>query len=221
MKKIWILWGLWPLTTAEFYLALIKSLGCIKRPEIIIWSAPLEIEKEKKYIQGLWCREYYWDVLRLGVKTLNDAQVDFICIPCNTVHEFHEKLQSISCVPILHIVEEMIKHLKEKNIEKVLLLWTSQLIQQRLYQQFWEDTGIEFIVPQENEQRIIDEAIIKILNFPNRKKEQEERIIDAIRNYNNLPIVLGCTDLQGMFANKVCFDSIQVLGEKVINFTNK
>ncbi len=215
MKKIWILWGLWPQTTAEFYLALIKALGNIQRPEIVIWNAPLEIEKEKKYIQGLWCREYYWDVLSLGVKSLNDAWVDFICIPCNTVHEFHEKLQSISSVPILHIVEEMIKHLKEKNIEKVLLLWTSQLIQKRLYQQFWENAHIEFIIPNEGEQKVIDTAIIEILSFPERKKEHEKKIFHIVQNYASLPVVLGCTDLQGMFSNKICFDSIQVLRESI------
>ena len=216
MKKIWILWGLWPNTTAEFYLTINAKLSEIKRPEIVIWNAPLDRHKEEKYIKGLWCHEYYNDILSLGVKILNDAQVDFICIPCNTVHEFHKKLQMVSRVPILHIVEEVVRYLNQRNMTRVLLLWTSQLIQQKLYQQFWETYSIEFVVPNQDEQKIIDTTIIEILNFPDRKKEFEKKIFQVIQSYWEIPIVLGCTDLQGMFTNKICFDSIEILQESVI-----
>ena len=51
-------------------------------------------------------------------KRLEKTGVDFIVLPCNSLHVFIAKIRESVNIPILSIVEETVKYIKKKNIEQ-------------------------------------------------------------------------------------------------------
>jgi len=64
-------------------------------------------------------REYY-----AQMSGYSRAGVDFIAIPCNSVHYFLPLMRKTVHIPILSIVEETAKTIKKKGLANVLLLAT-------------------------------------------------------------------------------------------------
>ena len=114
--KIGVLGGIGPEATGKFYLKLIKKLqseGLIRKnedfPNIFINSIPapelifnkLDSADIELYLQGL--------------QELDLVQPDFIVMVCNTIHLFHQELQSKIKSPLIDLrkeVEQEIKRLK-------------------------------------------------------------------------------------------------------------
>ncbi len=81
MKKVGILGGLGPETTAKFYLDLIRLATRAKRPDVGIESLPLDLRKESEYIASGLHRRHYLRLLRQGACRLARRESDFIVIP--------------------------------------------------------------------------------------------------------------------------------------------
>ena len=72
-----------------------------------------------------------------NLKILENAKVTSIAIPCNTSHSIIDKIQQLTSIPIINMIEETAKGLKEvvNKGEKVGIMATDGTIMLKIYQQ--------------------------------------------------------------------------------------
>ncbi len=210
-KVVGVLGGLGPETTSEFYLDLIKTAQRVRRPPIAIWSLPLNRRKEREYIASGKHTGHYLEELDKGARRLVRAGVDFIVIPCNTVHEFHPILTKMVSVPIPNLIEIASTEVKRRKWRKVLLLATSRTLQTKLYQIALKKSGVKISLPSKAEQIRLDALIQRALSFGT-TKEDVEFLASLPCKAGTEHILLGCTDLQLLLPpSKKVIDSMHEL----------
>ncbi|MDO8504968.1 MAG: amino acid racemase [bacterium] len=211
MKRVGILGGLGPETTAEFYLDLIRLASKTRRPDVGIESLPLDLRKESEYIASGLHRRHYLRLLRQGADRLERTDSNFIVIPCNTVHEFHLQIAKSVAVPVVNLIHVVAREVQRRGWKRVVLLATSRTVQTRLYQQALAEAKVEIHIPSPGEQCELDQIIQGLLGDRKEDKHQKflEQIIARARAKN---IVLGCTDLQLLFPpSDMVIDSMATL----------
>ena len=201
MKTVGVIGGLGPETTSEFYLDLIFS--CQKkdrshRTSIIITSVPLPYEIEDDAIVKNTGFEKILPFLVAEAKRLERAGADFIVMPCNSLHVFIKEIRSAVNIPVLSIVEETTKFLKEEGITKVGIISTSITLDKKLYESPFITNGIEQVRPNDFQQAQIDKIIHNLVSNRQGNKDREElmNIIDDFETRSVNHIILACTDLQ-------------------------
>jgi aspartate racemase len=197
-KILGIIGGLGPETTSEFYLNLIKKARkyCKLYPRIIIDSISFPFSLEEEIIVKSKNEHKILPALIDGIKRLNMAGVDFIVIPCNTVHVFIKELRKRSKAPIISIVDATVEYIKNKGYKKVGLLATTKTINNKLYEKPFMKNDIETITPKNQSE--VAKIILRIVNgkiYRNDKTKLISIIKELIKNGSEA-IVLGCTDLQ-------------------------
>ena len=177
IKKIGVLGGMGPESTADFYKKIIEisqnkysAVQDTDYPEMIIYSLPLVGFDET----GIVDREAVLKQLVLGIKLLNKAGADFIIMPCNTVHYFIEKLRKISKVPILSIIEETAKKIKSDNISSVALLASETTYKLKIYDSALKKEKISFTLPNENQKKQLTSLILKVMAGKSGNGERQE-----------------------------------------------
>ncbi len=201
MKTVGIIGGLGPETTAEFYLEII--FGCYQqnkkhRPPILLWNVPISYDVEQELLTKNSGEERYLPYLIDAAKRLEKAGADFLVMPCNTLHIFIEEIRKTVTIPMLSILEETTKFLKNKNITKVGLLATSSSLKHRLYEKSFLQNGIEQILPNDFDQAKIGKIISNIVLNRQGNTDREEllKIITKFKEKHVKNVILACTDLQ-------------------------
>ena len=206
MKTVGIIGGLGPETTSEFYLDIVFS--CQKkdntaRPGIIISSVPLPYLIEEDLILRNIGTERYIPFLTDEAKRLEKAGADFIVMPCNSLHVFIEQIRSSVNVPVLSIVEEAVKFLKQENMNKVGIVSTSATIKNKLYETAFAENAIEYLVPNELQQARMGKFILNLVTGQQKNRDREE-LISIINEFDDKDldcVILACTDLQLLIPN--------------------
>jgi len=224
MKSVGVIGGLGPETTANFYLEVIfrcQQLNKNQRPSVVIGSVPLLFEIERDLIAHNTGIERYIPFLQDEAKRLEKSGVDFLVMPCNSLHVFIEDIRAAVSIPVLSIVEETVKYLKSKEIKKVGLISTSATIENKIYESKLSESGIEYVTPS-NEQRSKIDTIIQRLVSGKHLDEDRKFLIDIANNISDqdVPCVaLACTDLQLLNpqSEKVdIFDTMKVLADSTV-----
>lgn len=224
MKSVGVIGGLGPETTAEFYLEVV--FGCQKqndtqRPLVVISSVPLLFEIERDLISRNQGKERYIPFLVEEAKRLEKSGVDFLVMPCNSLHVFIKEIRSAVNIPVLSIVEETIKYLEQNGFSRVGLISTSATVKNSVYETELLKHDIEFEVPDDFEKAKMDKIIQKLIEGRQLNKDREEIIAVA----NNLAskkvdcVALACTDLQLLLpesAQVPVFDTMRVLADATV-----
>ncbi|MGH9856245.1 MAG: aspartate/glutamate racemase family protein, partial [Acidobacteriota bacterium] len=198
-KRIGILGGMSPESTAEFYELLIKkhlkTFSNDAYPEIIIFSVNFDkvLQHQDASDTGPYVQE-----LSKGLSALASAGVDFIVIPSNTVHKVLEELRAAVSVPILSIVDTTLDQANKQGLHKLLLLGTKQTMSGTFYQKEAAKRGIDLTTPTNGEQDVINTIIFEELvlgNEPSNKSKQY--MLEIMGKHSEVDaIILGCTELQ-------------------------
>ncbi len=201
MKTVGVIGGLGPETTAEFYLELIFSSfekNKIQRPPILIWNVPLAYEIEDDLLTKAEGEERYIPYLVEAAQKLETAGVDFLVMPCNSLHIFISEIRQSVKIPVLGIVEETARFLKTQGITKVGILATSTTINRKLYEGVLLHNGIDQINPDGFQQAKIGKMIKNLVmsRHDNKDREQLLKIIDSFSKKGVKDVILACTDLQ-------------------------
>ncbi|MEK6981774.1 MAG: amino acid racemase [Candidatus Micrarchaeota archaeon] len=219
MKKIGILGGMGPESTAHTYMKMIeycqKEYGAKQDadfPPIVIYSCPIPdvVNINNKEVELL-------ENLESGIDLLKNAGCKFAIIPCNSVQSFLPVLSKK--LPIISIVEETIEELTKLGIKKVGLLATQTTLSKRIYQQALEKQGIEMILPEN--QKEVTEVIRKILE--GKKEETKEKLYNIINNLKRKgagAVILACTDLPLIVDKKdfdiAILDTVEILAKAAV-----
>lgn len=223
MKTVGIIGGLGPETTSKFYLEVIFS--CQKknssRPRILIWNVPIPLRVEKEFIKKAKGEEKFLPFLIEAAKALEATGADFIVMPCNSMHIFINEIRNSVKIPVLSIVDEVVKEVKKQKIKKVSLLATSTTFSKQLFQSSLSKNKIQFIIPQENDQKILGRIIHNIVTSKTTDKDRSRvtRIIKQLNTHTKV-LILACTDLQ-LIVPKIrgvkIIDSMKVLANATVN----
>lgn len=201
MKTVGIIGGMGPETTAKFYLDVIfKSYQKNKeaRPSILVWSAPLKYKIEQELIEKASGESSYLPYLIEAAKNLENGGADFLVIPCNTVHIFIDKIRESVKIPVISILEETEQFLKNKKLKRIGLLATTLTLNQKLYDNYLENSAIKLIKPIKTDQKKLGKLINRIVTNKYAEKEKAKllKIIWNMGKNDIDAVLLACTDLQ-------------------------
>ncbi|OHB18918.1 MAG: hypothetical protein A2666_05515 [Parcubacteria group bacterium RIFCSPHIGHO2_01_FULL_47_10b] len=200
MKTAGIVGGLGPEITAQLYTSLIEEArkrGHETYPHIIIDSIPLLFRLDSEQIGRGKNEQIMLELLTNSIKILEKAGVDFIAIPCNTVHCFISELQEQTKVPILNIIDETIDVAIKNGVKTLGILATTETRKTNLYEDSAKHKGIGVVAPTESEQSEIEHIIYKILNQTHTAEGSKflYRVAENLVERGADAVALACTDL--------------------------
>ncbi|MBD3155935.1 MAG: amino acid racemase [Candidatus Aenigmarchaeota archaeon] len=194
MNVFGVIGGLGPKATSKFYLDTIRKYlkKCERYPQILVDNVSFPRKLEQEIIQNCRNENEMLPYLMKSVRRLNKAGADFLVMPCNTLHIFIEDLRRESRVPVLSIIDETIRLIKQNKYKKIGLLATSKTVESDLF-----ENGIELILPDEEEQNEISGIELRILKHQVTEKDRNfmDKIIVKLSKRGSDAIIIGCTDL--------------------------
>ncbi len=219
MKTVGIIGGLGPETTSEFYLELIFSCRQIDKtsyPPILINSIPLRFDIEKDAIVDGIGEERILPQLLAAARNLEKAGADFVVLPCNSLHKFINDIRQAVKIPVLSILEETTKFLKQQKINKVGIIATPITTKNKLYEKLLKASGIATLVPDSLQQAKIGKLILNITSnrYDNKDRDLLLKIIQDFGKKKVKNIILACTDLQLLIPkqdNFQIYDTMKIL----------
>jgi aspartate racemase len=224
MKSVGVIGGLGPETTAEFYLEVIfqcQKINHEQRPSIVIGSVPLLFEIERDLIASNTGKERYIPFLVEEARRLEKAGVDFLVMPCNSLHVFIDEIRGAVSIPVLSIVEETINYLKHMNYNKVGLISTSATVANNVYETKFSESGISYVAPNDLQRAKMDKIIQRLIE--GRHLNDDRKLIletvDDLATQAVDCVALACTDLQLLVpsgAKVPIFDTMKVLAEATV-----
>ena len=188
MKRIGILGGMSYESTIKYY----EKYGDYNYPEVIIFS--LNFQKVIDYEHGD-DKKVYIEYLMNGIKSLENAGVNFVIMSANSPHAFYEDLEILAKVPILSIVKATIEKALTENMKTLLLLGIKFTLQSTFYQEYSKKFGIKVITPSNQEQDEIDKIIFSELVIGLNKQESKNKLLEIMNSYKVDGVILGCTEL--------------------------
>ena len=166
------------------------------------------------------------EMVRSAVK-LESMGADFLIMPCNTAHFFYNDIVKFVNIPMINMLEETAKAIKEMGIGKVGLLATNGTIESGVYATAFEKFNVEFVTPNEEHQKAVMDLIYNGVKAGNFSID-----ITAFRNTINYLVsegveyvVLGCTELPIAFEkwefNVKSIDPTLVLAKSAIKYASE
>ena len=220
--RIGIVGGLGPETGFLFALNLNNRIvdATNQQPDILVNNVPMSKELDERLINGEAAQETL-SILTESISTLNKADVDFIVIPCNSVHVFIDSLRRFSEKPVISIIEECAKECKRRKIKRAGLLASSTTVNEKLHEKELSKLGIRTVLPNKNEQEEISKVIIRILR--NKAVDSDKiflsGVIEGMAKDGAEAVILGCTDLQLLVKDSSLpiIDTLKVLEDSTVN----
>lgn len=224
MRTVGIIGGVGPETTAEFYLEVL--FGCqqrekTSRPPMLILNIPLPYDIEEDLLLRAFGEERYIPYLLAAAQRLEKGGVDFLVMPCNTLHIFLEEIRRAVHVPVLSIVEETGKFLQQRGTTRVGVLATPMSLKRNLYEATLTDLGIEQVLPDQYEEAKIGKMINNIVLNRHANKDRQE-LLKVIKNFakkNVRTVILACTDLQLLIPHEPgmeIFDTMKIFADATV-----
>ncbi len=201
-KTIGILGGMGPEATAFMFNLFIKEAKTEKdqdHPKIIIFSNPeIPPRTDAIFKQG----ENPVPYLIKGISLLQNAGADIIVMPCVTAHYFIKDVMKEEDFRFISLLDEAVKWAKTHipGIQKAGLLSSSGTIKSGIFHSAFEEKGIRLITPDENEQKIVMDAIfgkkgIKAGYKSGISRESIVRAAIALINKGAEAVIAGCTEI--------------------------
>lgn len=220
-KTIGILGGMGPDATALFFqrvIALTPAQCDQEHIPIIINNNPQIPDRTDAILAN---GENPVPALQDAIIILEKASVDFIFIPCNTVHVYYDEMQRCVDVPIVNLIESVVDDILKRfpDINKVGLLSTLGTIKSGLYHDTLLKHDIELVAPNEVQHDSLQGAIQEL-----KKQSKDTSAIQSLANdlvrAGVEGIILGCTELsliaKQLILSVPVFDSIEILAEKAV-----
>ncbi len=162
--------------------------------EMLIFSMP-SIPDRTDYILGKSKASPVQGMIGIG-NMLSEWGANYIAIPCITAHYFHDEFVNRIKTPVIHIVKETAKYLKEQGVSHIGIMATEGTIHSRLFQNELQQIGIQSIIPSKERQNDVTDLIYHNVKA-NRPVEIEKfrAVSRELRIKGAEVIILGCTEL--------------------------
>ncbi len=189
-----------PLSTIPYYQGTVYGVRARTRDDFF---PDLTIESVNVFeILEMCAREDYEAITErlLGaVRNLAAAGCDFAVLTANTSHIVFDRLQAVSPLPLLSIVEATAREAVRRGVRTVALLGTRFTMTRDFYKQPFVREGIRVVVPTAEEMVAVDRAITEELELGIVRDETLARfqgIIERMAREDGAEnVILGCTEL--------------------------
>ncbi|MBR5798870.1 MAG: amino acid racemase [Lachnospiraceae bacterium] len=219
MKKLGLVGGMGPESTIPYYHDIVygvhEKLGGDVFPELAIESVNifkmLAYFKQEDY-DGL--TEYLMD----AVNHLIQGGADLVALSANTPHIIFDRLQELSAVPLVSIIEATKDEAVRLNYQRIGLLGTIFTMKGAFFRKPFEESGIEIITPTDEEMAYLNQKIITELELGILKEDtlkDFQKVIRRMQEENGIEaIILGCTELPLLLSDETspvpCLDTMKI-----------
>lgn len=216
-KILGIIGGMGPEATIDFYNRIVKHTVANKDQEHI----DMVILNHSSIIDRTYAiknnkLDELLNQMHEDIEILENAKVTSIAIPCNTSHSIIDKIQSLTSITIINMIEETAKNLKNivNDDEKVGIMATDGTIMLKMYQNACEKYEIDYLVPEEEMQKQVMSIIYDDVKargiFDNSKFK---KVLDYFIQNGCKYVILGCTELSGFKKefNEITIDPMDYL----------
>ena len=197
-KTLGIIGGMGPAATLDLFYKILKATPAKRDQDhihIIIDNFP-QIPDRTAFLLGKG--ENPLPYILKSARILEKANVDVLCMPCNTAHYFVEDIRKATPLPFISIIESTLNEIKSrfKNSKNIGLLATDGTIIGRVYHDIFEVAGDKIITPLEEEQHEVMKIVYSIKAGKMEENVQTfEEIIEHMKFLGSEVVILGCTEL--------------------------
>jgi len=225
-RMIGILGGMGPEATLDLYRYIIELTPASKDQDhirVLIYSNPKIPERTKSIVGD--GKSPLADLIE-SAKLLEKAGADIIAMPCNTAHYFLPRMQPQVSIPILDMIEETCRKLRETlpEIRTVGLLAAIGTVHSGLYHRALERARIEVLTPSETDQATIQAAIgqVKAGAAGRLTRETFQSIGAQLVAAGAGAVILGCTEIPLAFdpgdVDYPSINSARILAEAAVKW---
>ncbi|MBQ0822341.1 aspartate/glutamate racemase family protein [Microvirga sp. HBU67558] len=187
-------------SSAEYYRIINQEtnrrLGGVHSAQCLMYSFDFEDIKRLQH-DGEWNR--LAEAMKEAALRLERGGADFIVICTNTMHRLADAVSSAVGLPLLHIADPTAAKIKAAGLERIGLLGTAFTMEQDFYKgRLQQHHGLDVIVPEEDDRRIVHEIIYKELVLGTVRPESRQayrEIIARLIEHGAQGIILGCTEI--------------------------
>lgn len=226
MKTLGVLGGMSPASTTTYYHIINQKINEIKgnntTAPIIVYSVDFEqiVQCQK---QNDWQKS--GEILADMAVKLQRIGAEGILLATNTMSKNAPEIRAKISVPFLHIVDATAKAILAKNLNKVALLGTQFVMQERFYKDDLAKFGIDTLVPNRQAQDTIHRIIFDELCLGQIKESSKAyylSVIDELKNQGAMGVILGCTEI-GLLIEQddldiPVFDTAQLHAQMAVDF---
>ena len=199
MKVIGLIGGMSWESTLTYYKIINETikerLGGLHSAKCVLYSVDFQ-EIEECQANGDW--EKSGEILGEAAYNLEKAGAKFIVICTNTMHKVINQIEEKISIPILHIAEMTAEKILEKKIKNIALLGTKYTMEQNFYKEKLIEKGINVIIPDETDIKIINDIIYKELCLGIINPESKAKYLAIVKKLENKGaegVILGCTEI--------------------------
>jgi len=198
--RIGLIGGMTPESTKDYYNMLMEMSrerleGNLNNPEIIIYSINLSVMVDHFRAGN---REKVVDMMAGVMEKLRLAGAEVGAMTANTPHVLFEEIVKGTELPLISIIETTHDRAKEMGCRKALLLGTQTTMASDMYPKRFNESGLEVIVPDEEEREFIEGSISNELSIGIVTPATKARYIDICKRYLEEgadTVILGCTEI--------------------------
>jgi aspartate racemase len=200
MKTLGIVGGIGPESTVDYYRSLIRMWRELTQdgsaPSIVINSIDLKKMLDLIAVKAISEVTGY---LSGEMQRLARAGADVGLLAANTPHIVFGEIQRRSSIPLISIVEATCEAAEELGLHRLGLFGIRPTMQGHFYADVFSETGIDLVVPDENEQAYIHDIymneLVKGLFLP-KTREKLLAIVDRLAQQENAQgLILAGTEL--------------------------
>jgi aspartate racemase len=187
-------------SSAEYYRIINREmnrrLGGVHSAQCLMYSVDFEGIKRLQH-EGDW--ERLATEMKAAAVRLERGGADFIVLCTNTMHRVADAIAASVSIPTLHIADPTADKIKAAGFQRIGLLGTAFTMEQDFYKgRLQQRHGLEVIVPDENDRRIVHEIIYKELVLGQIRPESRQAyraIIARLIESGAQAVILGCTEI--------------------------
>lgn len=169
-----------------------------------------------------------WDLaaaqLCEAAQRLERGGADLLLIGTNTMHKLADEVAAAVQIPLIHIADPTGEAIKAQGLTKIGLLGTAYTMEQAFYKQrLVERFGLEVIVPEEQERKLVHDVIFQELCLGQVRPESRQayqEIMERLVERGAQGIILGCTEI-GLLVSEgdatvPLFDTTQIHAQRAV-----
>jgi len=200
VKVIGLIGGMSWESSAEYYRIVNREvrdrLGGVHSARCLMWSMDFG-EIERLQHAGDWAA-----LTRLMIEAarrLEAGGADFVVVCTNTMHRMAEAIEAAIGIPLLHIADPTAEAIRRAGVTRVGLLGTAFTMEQDFYKgRLATKFGLEVIVPDEADRRIVHDVIYRELVAGEIRASSRDRYREVIARLvarGAEAVILGCTEI--------------------------
>lgn len=224
-KIVGIIGGMGPEATVDLMSRVIKATSArddIDHIRMLVDNNPKVPSRIKALIEKNG--ESPLECLQDMARRLEGWGVDFLAIPCNTVHYYHHSVQQAVRIPLLDMIGLAVDYVTSQtpDLKIVGLLSSSAVFDLGLYEERFANVGVNLMVMDPDDQNKVMAAIrkIKTSNYGLEVVRVIQEVADNLARQGAQALLVACTELSiigGQITPKVhMFDASQILAEAIV-----